>query len=209
MNQFSYSLMWLILIIISASSINATKCEIDFLDSPLTIYSLEQPKTTNWIYLDIEQNSLQITQSNNYLSPIQILNLKEYFNQNIEQIEQDILLTELIQSIEEILIANNQLSITTNQDIEEQTQTYNQPTTELKTTNILLMTTLSILILLLIFLLFKLFKLNKKQPTINLQLKEYVRSLLSQGYSQVDIKNNLISQGYPQKEIEQIFQALK
>ena len=209
MNRFSFSLILFILLIISASSINATKYEIDFLDSPLTIYSLEQPKNINWIYLEVEQNSLQITQSNNYLSPIQILNLKEYFNQNIEQIEQDILLTELIQSIEEILIANNQLSITTNQDIEEQTQTYNQPTTELKTTNILLMTTLSILILILIFLLFKLFKLNKKQPTINIQLKEYVRSLLSQGYSQVDIKNNLISQGYPQKEIEQIFQVLK
>jgi hypothetical protein len=200
-----------LILILNSSLISAQREKIDFADSELTIYLLEKPSLNDlfWIAISLNETQLQITQSQEYLSFIQIDNLYDYYLMNENKYTQEDLLNEIFNSVKELLVINYNIPLETQTNQLNEEPTFNPINVNLNSSSFVWIIFILILVFGLIFLLRLSFKLNKKQPTINIQLKEYVRSLLSQGYSQVDIKNNLISQGYPEKEIEQIFQALK
>jgi hypothetical protein len=200
-----------LILILNSSLISAQREKIDFADSELTIYLLEKPSLNDlfWIVISLNETQLQITQSQEYLSFIQIDNLYDYYLMNENKYTQEDLLNEIFNSVKELLVINYNIPLETQTNQLNEEPTFNPINVNLNSSSFVWIIFILILVFGLIFLLRLSFKLNKKQPTVNIQLKEYVRSLLSQGYSQVDIKNNLISQGYPEKEIEQIFQALK
>jgi hypothetical protein len=200
-----------LILILNSSLISAQREKIDFADSELTIYLLEKPSLNDlfWIAISLNETQLQITQSQEYLSFIQIDNLYDYYLMNENKYTQEDLLNEIFNSVKELLVINYNIPLETQTNQLNEEPTFNPINVNLNSSSFVWIIFILILVFGLIFLLRLSFKLNKKQPTVNIQLKEYVRSLLSQGYSQVDIKNNLISQGYPEKEIEQIFQALK